>query len=208
MIHELSINGHCYAEKRFSLLLYPYHDSAKNKGMEERERELLQSINRVLQDPRVISMIDETADRIEQKFQASGELLAWEPVPLEAYGHSLPEIIRSSWVFLLREGSASGAERHPNSHQRVRSWRRTGDLQVWIEDHWESHILRDRFDVPMEEQWASIPINFWHQAVVSPGEHWIVVSFHTACSNDLIEERPDPNDASIMRQRVYVRAQS
>jgi hypothetical protein len=171
--------------------------------MDDSEKLLLQAINLAIQNPSVIAQIDAIADRVERNFTSSREPLAWESVPLALYGDSLPSEIRSSWVFLLREGSASGAERHPNSHQRVRSWRRSGDFQVRIGDRWESHFLENNFDVPLERQWASIPVNVWHQAVVGPVGHWIVLSFHTAAAEDLIEERPDALESGRMNQRLY-----
>jgi hypothetical protein len=158
-----------------------------------------------LSDPSVAKKIDQIADRVEGRFQGSDEALAWETVPLDVYGKPLPQGIRSSWVFLLRQNSSSGAERHPNSHQRVASWRRKGDLQIRTNDGWESHILSPDFRETVENRWASIPINVWHQAVVGPGEHWIVVSFHTASADELIEERPDPVDTTLMQQRVYTK---
>ncbi len=176
--------------------------------MNEEERKLLWSINQILQDPSVAPVIDRIADRVERNFSGADEALAWETVPLEIYAGKLPESIRSSWVFLLREGASSGAERHPNSHQRVRSWRQTGDLQIWIDDRWESHVLQPDFRALIEHQWASIPVNFWHQAVVAAGEHWIVVSFHTATAAELIEERPDPADAKRMQRRIYTELHS
>ena len=44
--------------------------------------------------------------------------MTWEPIPLAIYGGALPSGICSSWVFVLRGGATTGAERHPNSHQR------------------------------------------------------------------------------------------
>ena len=174
--------------------------------MNEMELALLESINRILLEPLVSARIDEIAERINLKAKRNRDLLLWETVPMEIYSKSLPEEIRSSWVFLLREGAASGAERHPNSHQRVRSWMNEGDFQVRMQDYWESHLLENRFDVPVQQQWASIPRNVWHQAVVPPGKPWIVLSFHTAAADDLIEERPDPADSSLVQQRIYSRS--
>jgi hypothetical protein len=172
--------------------------------MKESEVETLQSINEMLQHPDIAGRIDEIADRVERNFQTASESLAWETVPLKIYRNRLPPAIRSSWVFLLKEGCSSGAERHPNSHQRVRAWRGKGDLQIRIHDVWESNILEPRFDIPLEQQWASIPVGVWHQAVTDPGAHWIVVSFHTANETELIEERPESGLHGKMNQRLYV----
>jgi hypothetical protein len=38
--------------------------------------------------------------------------------------------IRSAWVFVLRAGADTGAEKHPNSHQRMMSFEGSGDLQT------------------------------------------------------------------------------
>ena len=173
--------------------------------MNANEKKLLAKIDDALRNPAIARKIDEIADHVEKNFIGSTESLAWETVPLDVYENQLPQGIRSSWVFLLRQNSNSGAERHPNSHQRVASWRRKGDLQIWKNDGWESHILSPDFGESVENRWASISVNTWHQAVVGPGEHWIVVSFHTASAEELIEERPDPADASLMRQRVYTK---
>ena len=173
--------------------------------MNDQEKHVLKRLNHLLRQPHVTQQIDAIADRVEQNFAESNDGLAWETVPLEIYGKDLPEFIRSSWVFILRKGSASGAERHPNSHQRVRSWRRGGDFQVRTGDEWESHDLKNDFDLPIEQQWASIPVNTWHQAVVPSTGHWVVVSFHTVDAEELIEER---EEATELRQRTYTRAHS
>jgi hypothetical protein len=67
--------------------------------------------------------------------------MAWEPIPLSVYGESLPAFIRSSWVFVLRAWATTGAERHPNSHQRMMSFRGIGDLQTGDDGHWQSNLL-------------------------------------------------------------------
>ena len=178
--------------------------------MNEEERTLLRSIDQILQDPSVAKQIDQIVDQVKAKASGNEEAMVWATIPLEVYKGKLPQGIRSSWVFLLKEGFNSGAERHrhPNSHQRVRSWRGKGDLQVWIEDHWQSHILLDDFHANIEDQWASIPPDVWHQAITPAEQHWIVVSFHTAAAEELIEESLDPADESRMQRRTYAEAHS
>src|SRR5262249_54465621 len=55
----------------------------------------------------------------------------------------------------------------------------------------------------LEARWISVPPNVWHQAVV-PDQDWVVVSFHTVPAHELIEERPDAEDASRTHQRQYL----
>jgi hypothetical protein len=126
---------------------------------------------------------------------------------MRTYGVGLPSSIFSSWVFALRAGAATGAERHPNSRQRMMSYRGAGDLQtkIGLKHDWSRHPLASDRDAPLEQRWISIPRNVWHQAVVAES-NWVVISFHTASPNWLIEERPDPANARQTVQRRYMRA--
>ena len=147
--------------------------------------------------------IDPIIARVEHKLRESpGDVLAWEAIPLDRYRNPLPESIRSSWVFVLRANIATGAERHPNSHQRMMSYRGHGDFQTRPGDDWVSHHLTSNPAAPLEERWISIPPNVWHQGVVGP-DHWAVVSFHTVLEHELIEERPAAGAAGPPRQRHY-----
>jgi hypothetical protein len=137
-----------------------------------------------------------------------GEIEAWETVPLELYRAALPPEVRSSWVFVLRRGVTTGAERHPNSRQRMVSWSGVGDFQVHEGERWRSHPLVSDPDARLEERWISIPPDTWHQGIVGDRD-WLVVSFHTVVAEDLIEERPDPGDPDPFhprhtRRRRYV----
>ena len=170
----------------------------------EQERLLLESLDTILQSPAVRAGIDPVVERVARKLaQDRTAPMAWEPIPLSIYGRSLPALIRSSWVFILRAGLTSGAERHPNSHQRMMSHRGTGDLQTGGEGHWQSNPLVSEGSAALEERWISVPPNVWHQAVV-PDQDWVVVSFHTVPAHELIEERPDAVDASRTHQRHYL----
>ncbi len=167
------------------------------------EIEILRVIDTALRQKSVIATIDSIVKRVVEKLNRnSGALLAWEPVPLKTYS-KLPEMIRSSWVFILRAQATTGAERHPNSHQRMMSYRDAGDLQIWSDDRWHSNFLVSDPDAPLEKRWVSIPINVWHQAVV-PEKNWVVVSFHTVPAEELIEERPNPSDKKSTHQRRYL----
>jgi hypothetical protein len=129
--------------------------------------------------------------------------MTWEPVPLGTYPE-LPGVIRSSWVFVLRKSATTGAERHPNSHQRVMSLRHAADLQTWEAGRWQSNVLVSDPTAAMERRWLSIPVNVWHQPVMADGD-WTVVSFHTVEAAELIEERPTGKpDEPGTKQRRYL----
>jgi hypothetical protein len=141
--------------------------------------------------------------RVEQKLTESPEdLLDWEPVPLDTYRGQLPHMIHSSWVFVLRAGANTGAERHPNSCQRMLSYRGSGDIQTWTGGRWRSNLLVNDASAPLATRCLSIPVSTWHRAVVNE-ENWAVVSFHTVPEDELIEERPDLSDNKLIHQRRY-----
>src|SRR5262249_4993981 len=110
-------------------------------------------------------------------------------IPIEKY-RGLPPEIRSSWIFVLRKGTTTGAERHPNSHQRMMSYLGSADFPEVHNEVWVAHRLTSDRTRPIAERWASIPPYTWHQGIVDPDEHWVVVSFHTVPAEELIEERP------------------
>ena len=170
------------------------------------EAGLLKHLDNLVLLGQVRKSLDEIVARVCHSLDHDAKgLMAWEPVPLDIYGDALPLTIRSSWVFVLRRESATGAERHPNSIQRVVSYWGSGDLQIKtaLEDEWSSHVLASDPALSVERRCLSIPTNVWHQAVV-PNRHWAVVSFHTAETHELIEERPDLVDATRYRQSLYV----
>jgi hypothetical protein len=170
--------------------------------MSPQERSILESLDALLRSDTARAGIDPIVERVAQKL-AQDQTMAWEPVPLSIYGGALPAFIRSSWVFILRAGATTGAERHPNSHQRMMSFRGTGDLQTGGEGHWQSNLLVSDPEAALGQRWVTIPPNVWHQAVV-PGADWVVVSFHTVPAEELIEERPDAADPGRTWQRHYV----
>jgi len=153
------------------------------------EAGILHQLDRAVHTPRAAAFLASLANDMEAALvDDPSARLAWRSVPLCAY-EALPDGISSSWVFALRADCTSGAERHPNSIQRVMSYRGIADMQLWNGKAWESHKMASGADQPFETRWLSIPVNVWHKPVMS-GEHWVVVSFHTAADDALIEERP------------------
>jgi hypothetical protein len=139
--------------------------------------------------------------------------MAWEPIPLSLFRGALAAAVQSSWVFILRAGANTGAERHPNSHQRMMSFEGTGDLQTDSDpaassSHarsaiaWQSNVLVSDPDAPLEQRWISIPQNVWHRPVIPKGADWVVVSFHTVAAEELVEERPHSTGGT--RQMFYL----
>jgi len=172
--------------------------------MNKQELRILQILDAIARQESVSTIIDSIAMRVEQKLTQDLEaLLAWEPVPFATYGGELPDMLHSSWVFVVRAETNTGAERHPNSCQRMMSHRGSGDLQIWSGGKWRSNLLVSDPEEQIERRWISIPPDVWHRAAV-PKENWVVLSFHTVPADELIEERPDPTDSKLICQQRYL----
>ena len=181
------------------------------------ERAILVGLDQILRSEKVRTLIRPVVTRVHAKLsRETGALMAWEPIPLTIYGSTLPGAIKSSWVFVLRAGANTGAERHPNSHQRMMSFQGSGDMQVQPErsktsgqrtevgDEWQSNTLTSDSNAPLEKRWISIPQNVWHQPVISKETDWVVVSFHTVAAEELIEERPESGRQERTKQMRYL----
>src|SRR4029453_835027 len=159
--------------------------------MTQEERSRLESIDTLLRAETVPEQIRPIVERVRAELAREKEaVMTWEPVPLTVFGRALPGEIRSAWVFVLRAGVDTGAERHPNSHQRMLTYAGTGDMKIDIKEApnevvseseivWPPNILVSAPVAPLEHRWISIPKNIWHRPVVPKGNNWVVVSFHT-----------------------------
>jgi hypothetical protein len=175
--------------------------------MTEDERLVLEKLDRILATKEIRAQIRPVVERVRAKLARKDDaLMRWEPIQLGVFGDALPSGIRSAWVFILRAGADTGAERHPNSHQRMLILEGTGDIRtaaggsdMETEIEWESNILVSDPNAPLEHRWISIPPNVWHRPVIPKAADWVVVSFHTVPAVELIEERPDASGAKQMR---------
>ena len=99
--------------------------------MEPQERLLLESLDSLLQSDAGRAGIRPIVEQVRRNLaEDRAASMAWASIPSPVYGRSLPGPIQSSWVFILRARTETGAERHPNSHQRMLSYEGSGDLQT------------------------------------------------------------------------------
>jgi hypothetical protein len=152
------------------------------------------ALHEVVRSDSAAAIIGAALQRVLRQLDASAQLMAWETVPLSAFPGGLPENIRSCWIFVIRGGAATGAERHPNSHQRSFSLIGAGTFELRGATNWHSHPLTSTDRAGVEHRWVSIPPSTWHRLFVG-SEAWGMLSFHTVVPDALIEERPlDTND--------------
>ena len=177
-----------------------------DKTTEERSR--LELLDAALQSGSVRDHIRSVVVRVSKALSRKKDaLMSWEPVPLHIFPTILPPEIRSAWVFVLRAGADTGAERHPNSHQHMMSFEGSGDLQTGEPGKWQSNVLVSDPDAALERRWISIPSNVWHRPVINAAANWAVVSFHTVPAEDLVEERPDESREAGKRQMNYLKSE-
>jgi hypothetical protein len=176
------------------------------------ERARLEGLDAVVRSNELRAKIKPVVERVcaalVQKLEA---VMTWEPISLETFRQKLPPEIRSGWVFVLRAGADTGAERHPNSHQRMMTLQGTGDMRVRaLHDElstgptsspWQSNVLVSEPSASLERRWISIPPNVWHRPVVGKDADWVVVSFHTAPPEELIEEKLDEVGGEMRRKK-------
>src|SRR5947207_1120245 len=153
-------------------------------------------------------IVDRVCTALSQKPEA---LMTWEPIPLDIFRRKLPPEIRSGWIFVLRAGADTGAERHPNSHQRMMTLHGNGDMRVQALhgesstgralSAWQSNVLVSEPSAPLERRWISIPPNVWHRPVVGKDADWVVISFHTVPAEELIEEKLDEAEGELKRKK-------
>jgi hypothetical protein len=169
------------------------------------ERTKLESIDIILQSESVRRQVRPIIERVREELARQTEaLMTWEAIPLSVFGGALPREIRSAWVFVLRAGADTGAERHPNSHQRMMTFEGTGNMKTGQPGCWRSNALVSDLEAPLEQRWISIPPNVWHCPLVGPDTHWTVVSFHTVPAEELIEEKPDDSTKNGTKQMKYL----
>jgi hypothetical protein len=167
------------------------------------ETDILNALDAAVDSPAIARHVANALPALELRLRLDRDAsMSWEPIPLETFDKPLPPEIRSSWIFVLRKGTTTGAERHPNSHQRMRSYRGSADFPEIHDGEWQSHPLTSDRTRPISERWATIPPSTWHQGIVGPDENWVVVSFHTVPAEELIEERPGEGDT--VEQKHYV----
>jgi len=71
-------------------------------------------LDEIVREGSASTRVRETLERVQRQLAATDGPMAWETVPLSVFAKPLPGAVRSCWVFVLRAGAATGAERHPN----------------------------------------------------------------------------------------------
>ena len=140
--------------------------------------QLNEAVAQLISRPEVHSLIDD----LKQQLPHTSEPFVWSTIDLQSL--TIPETIRSGWIFVLKKDVRSGCHYHPNSVQNM----------VMIEGEGTSKVGEDsramkRFadpDSSLEDIWYVIPEGTPHEFFPA-GTDMVVVSFHTSASDELEE---------------------
>jgi hypothetical protein len=156
--------------------------------MDAQETDIIETLDRIVRQPQVAQVLESAICQGQaQLAQAPGTVSASIPIPLSTYGEQLTQTIQSSRIFILRARSTSGIERHPNSHQRVLSYRGSGEILTLEGEKWRSHAITSEPGMEVGKRWSSVPEGIWHQPIAGESD-WAVVVFHTASQDELVDE--------------------
>src|SRR5437667_3024424 len=109
--------------------------------MTREEHARLETLDTILRSEDVRERIGAIVERVRAELSRKNEaVMTWESLPLAIFGRALPPGIRSAWVFVLRAGADTGAERHPNSCQRMMSFEGSGNMQTGEPGQWKSNV--------------------------------------------------------------------
>ena len=121
---------------------------------------------------------------LKQQLPHTPEPFVWATIDLQSLTTTLPDTIRSGWIFVLKKDVPSGCHYHPNSIQHMVMIEGEGTSRVG-----ESARRMKRFGDPdsaLENIWYVIPEGAPHEFFPAEKD-MVVVSFHT-CESDELEE--------------------
>ena len=113
----------------------------------------------------------------------SPEPFVWSVVDLNTIESTLPDDIKSCWIFVLQKDVPSGCHYHPNSVQHMVLIKGQGTSKVGEE---RRRMLMFGSANPLEDVWYVIGKGVPHE-FFPEREDMTVVSFHT-CEEDQLEE--------------------
>lgn len=155
--------------------------------MKRDERAVLKQLDKLVQESDLSLEIRQSRELLKHDpYLLAGTV----PVSLSKFKESLPAGIGSARIFILRANTQFKTERHPNSRQRVISLEGTGKIVVNDKASPRTQNLTSSPDALLEERWASVSPNVWHQPQAN-AQDWVVLTFHQVPENELIDEYLD-----------------
>jgi hypothetical protein len=146
--------------------------------------EHLQNLNDAVEQIVGLKTFSEKVEGLKKELCYSEEPFVWSVIDLGSLNCTLPQRIKSGWVFVLKRDVPSGRHFHPNSVQHM----------VMIEGQGESCVGNLRKEMvrfgtpgqPLETVWYVITEGVPHEFFPEEAE-MVVVSFHTCEAHELEE---------------------
>jgi hypothetical protein len=126
----------------------------------------------------------ETIERLDQDVDHSAEPFVWSVIELDSIARSLPDTIKSCWIFVLKKNVPSGCHYHPNSIQHMVTIKGQGRQQ--IAGQRKRLVSFESANDSMEDKWVIIDKNVPHEFFPEE-ENMAVISFHTCGATELEE---------------------
>ncbi len=120
---------------------------------------------------------------LKEQLQDTAEPFVWSTIDLQSVTTTLPDDIKSGWIFVLKKDVPSGCHFHPNSIQHMVMIEGEGTSKVGLAS---GEMKRFGEQASLEETWYVIPEGVPHE-FFPLGSDVVVVSFHT-CDSDELEE--------------------
>jgi len=144
----------------------------------------LQQLNDAVAELVTRPAIRGVVDTLKVELQHTSEPFVWSTIDLKSVTTTLPDEIKSAWIFVLKKDVPSGCHYHPNSIQHM----------VMVEGAGTSKVgavagrmkLFEAQGSALEESWYVIPEGVPHE-FFPEGKDVVVMSFHT-CDSDELEE--------------------
>jgi|SRR5215471_7734566 len=123
-------------------------------------------------------------ETLKKQLQGSSEPFVWSSIDLQSVTATLPDRIRSCWIFVLKKDVPSGCHYHPNSIQHMVTIEGDGTSKVGSLSR-QIKRLGDA-ESSLDDIWYVIPEGVPHEFF--PRERdMVVVSFHTCPADELQE---------------------
>jgi len=149
----------------------------------------------ILEIPTVIEKISE----LKKKVQQSDEPFVWSVIDSGFLSRSLPGNLKSSWIFVLKEGVPSGCHYHPNSIQHMILIEGGGKSKVG--GKFKKMISFGSPGYRIEDIWYVIEEGVEHE-FFPEGQDMVVISFHTCAANELQEVFCETSRSRVYEKKV------
>ena len=136
-------------------------------------------------------------DSLKEELKQTSEAFVWATLDLQTMPVHLPDNIKSSWIFVLKQDTPSGCHYHPNSIQHMAMIEGQGTAKI---GSLMSEMKRfETANCSSADVWHVIDKGVPHEFFPRSSD-MVVMSFHTCEANELEEISCDSGVTRIYEQ--------